>query len=484
MGESSRNGVSRRDFVRKAGIGAAGLAVTRLQSCAKPPATKPNIIYIMADDLGYGDPGCYGQEKIRTPNIDRMAAGGMRFMRHYAGSTVCAPSRCCLMTGFHTGHAYIRGNREVQPEGQWPIPSDSVTVAELLQEAGYATGMAGKWGLGGPGSAGAPNMQGFGYFYGYNCQRKAHFFYPEYLWENEEKVILEGNANERKEIYSHDLITGKALDFIESNRENPFFLYLPYTIPHAELAVPEDSLVEYLGDFPEKPFGGGHYGAQESPRAAYAAMISRMDRDIGRIRTLLERRNIERNTLIIFTSDNGPHGEGGNNPTFFNSSGGLRGMKRDLYEGGIRVPMIACWPDRIRAGSVSDHISAFWDFMPTACQIAGIEPPAGIDGISLLPELTGAMQSEHEYLYWEFHEQGKKQAVLRGDWKAVRLKVFNEPDGPIELYDLRDDPAEEKNIADSYPRIVAEMRDIMRGAHTPSPIWPLSEAEADLFIKL
>jgi len=480
--------LDRRGFVRKTGLGAAGLSMagtalsclslSQLTGCGSRPGRKPNIIFIMADDLGYGDLGCYGQEKVRTPHIDRLAAEGMRFTDHYAGSTVCAPSRCSLMTGLHTGHTYIRGNLAVQPEGQHPIPADSVTVARLLQGAGYVTGATGKWGLGPPGSEGDPINQGFDYFYGYNCQRQAHFYYPEHLWENDRKIILEGNREGRQETFSHDLIAGKTLEFIRRNSDRPFFLYVPYTIPHAEIVVPEDSLAEYRGTFPETPYVGSHYGSHETPRAAFAGMVTRMDRDVGRIRALLEELGIAEDTLIIFTSDNGPHLEGGHDPRFFGSSGPLRGFKRDLYEGGIRVPMVAWWPGTITAGTLSDHPSTFWDFLPTACDIAGIDPPTEGDGISYLPELLGGRgQPEHEYLYWEFHEQGRKQAVRMGQWKGVRLNVRRDPDGPIELYDLSTDIAEERDVAAEHPEVVHQIRRIMAEAHTPSELFPLINQE-------
>jgi len=480
--------LDRRGFVRKTGLGAAGLSMagsplsglslSQLTGCGSRPGRKPNIIYIMADDLGYGDLGCYGQEKVRTPHIDRLAAEGMRFTDHYSGSTVCAPSRCSLMTGLHTGHTYIRGNREVQPEGQHPIPADSVTVARLLREAGYVTGATGKWGLGPPGSEGDPINQGFDYFYGYNCQREAHFYYPEHLWENDRKILLEENREGGKETFGHDLIAEKTLDFIRRNSDHPFFLYVPFTIPHAEIVVPEDSLAEYQGAFPETPYVGSHYGSQETPRAAFAGMVTRMDRDVGRIRVLLEELGIAEDTLIIFTSDNGPHLEGGHDPRFFRSSGPLRGFKRDLYEGGIRVPMVAWWPGTIAAGTLSDHPSAFWDFLPTVCDIAGTDPPAEGDGISYLPELLGeGDQREHEYLYWEFHEQGRKQAVRMGQWKGIRLNVRSDPDGPVELYDLDTDVAEEHDVAAAHPGIVQEIRQIMVEAHTPSDLFPFIDRE-------
>ncbi len=468
------NNSNRREFVKMAGIGVATIAANGFaMGMAKDKETRPNIIYIMADDLGYGDLGCYGQTKIKTPNIDRIAAEGMKFTDYYAGSTVCAPSRCSLMTGLHTGHTFIRGNREVQPEGQCPMPAETVTVAKLMQKAGYRTGMMGKWGLGGPGTEGEPNNQGFDYWFGYNCQRQAHSFYPQHLWRNQEKVILEKNKDGKRQTYSHDLIADEALGFIKRNKDKPFFLYLPFTIPHAELAVPEDSLSEYKSKFEEKTHKGGHYYKQDSPRAAYAAMVTRMDGDVGRILKLLNELGIGDNTIVMFTSDNGPHGEGGNDHKFFNSNGPLKGMKRDLYEGGIRVPLVVRWPDKIRAGRVSDHIAAFWDLLPTCVELAGGKVSVKTDGISFAPELKGEPQKKHEYMYWEFHEQKGKQAVRMGKWKAVRLNVSNVPDGPIELYDLDADIEEQKNIAAKHPDMVAKMAAIMKSARTDSEVFKL-----------
>jgi arylsulfatase A len=463
---------SRRNFIKDLGLGLASFSLIGCTNTTTSKNKKPNMIFILADDLGYGDLGCYGQTKFKTPNLDRMASQGMRFTQHYAGSTVCAPSRCSLLTGLHTGHCEIRGNKEVKPEGQYPLSSQAITVARLLQTGGYKTGVIGKWGLGAPGSEGVPRKQGFDYFFGYNCQREAHFYYPTHLWRNEEKVLIKENENGRKEVYSHDLLTDDALDFIEKSKKQPFFLYLTFTIPHAELSVPDDSLSEYLGQFPEEPYPGAHYGAQKAPRAAYGAMISRMDRDVGRIMELLKELGIDEHTIIFFSSDNGPHEEGGNEPEFFNSNGPFHGIKRDLYEGGIRVPLIVRWPGHIKPGSVSDHIAAFWDIMPTLCDIADIPLTKQIDGISILPELLGKKQATHDYLYWEFHEQGGKQAVRMGNWKGVRLEVFDKPDGPIELYNLANDVTEEKNLALQNPEIAQKIGQLMREAHIESDIFP------------
>ena len=465
--------INRRDFLLGC---AAGLSISCMPGKDTGVGTgrKPNIIFILADDLGYGDLGCYGQEKIKTPNIDRLAAEGLRFTDHYAGSTVCAPSRCCLMTGYHTGHAYIRGNSEVRPMGQKPLPEGTVTVARLLKEAGYTTALTGKWGLGGPDSAGIPNRQGFDHFFGYLCQRHAHNYYPEFLFRNQEKVALQGNRVENprpdgagvaieKGQYSHDLCMKEALKFVEQNRANPFFLYLAVTIPHANNEAGSEGM-EVPSDEP--------YSVRDWPRQQknHAAMITRLDSDIGKLMEQLKKLGIDRDTLVFFTSDNGPHREGGADPEFFDSNGPLRGIKRDLYEGGIRVPMIARWPGKIKAGSVTSHVSAFWDFLPTAAEAVGIAVPADIDGISYLPTLLGKKQRKHEFLYWEFHEgRASKQAVRLDDWKAVRLH----PNAELELYNLQTDIGEQANLADRHPEVVSRIENYLKRARTESELWKL-----------
>jgi arylsulfatase A-like enzyme len=439
---------------------------------------KPNIIYILADDLGYGDLSFTGQEKFMTPNIDKLAKDGKFFYQHYSGSTVCAPSRSSLMTGLHTGHTFIRGNKEVKPEGQHPLDSSIVTVAELLKSNGYVTGAFGKWGLGYPGSEGDPNNQGFDEFYGYNCQRIGHNYYPYHMWHNQTKEILEGNFGEKTETYAPDIIHQEALAFLEKNKANPFFMYYPSVIPHAELAAPEKYMAEFRGKLlPEKRYDGiddgnsyknGGYGSQKEPHTAFAAMINLLDNQVGEIRKKVEELGIAENTIIIFTSDNGPHKEGGADPDYFNSNADLKGYKRDLYEGGIRVPMIAYWPEKIKANSTSNHISAFWDFLPTICEIAQIKTPKKIDGISFLPELLGEKQENHDYLYWEFLEQGGKQALRVGNWKGIRLNMSNNAEAPIELYNLASDIGEEKNVANENPEIVERITNIMNREHTYS----------------
>lgn len=443
---------------------------------------RPNIIFLIADDAGYGDFGCYGQEIFNTPNIDRMASEGMLFTQHYSGSTVCAPSRSSLMTGQHTGHTFIRGNKGVKPEGQYPIPDSLQILPELLKKAGYVTGGFGKWGLGGPGTEGDPVNQGFDEWFGYNCQSLAHNYYPEYLWHNKDTLFLHGNDNRGTLQFSHDIIHREALEFIEKNQDKTFFLFLPYTIPHAELLVPEDSLFKkYIGKFEETPYEGldngtryrkGPYGSQQYPRAAFAAMMERLDLAVGDILNKIDELEIGDNTVFIFTSDNGPHLEGGADPDFFNSNGILRGYKRDLYEGGIRVPFIVRWPQKIQSGIKTAHISAFWDIMPTFCDIAGITTPEDTDGISFLPTLKQeGKQNKHSYLFWEFYEQGGKQAVRLDQWKGIRLNIKNQPDNPIELYNLVEDPEELYDISAEYPEIVKEIKLIMQKAHTPSEVF-------------
>ena len=362
-------------------LAAACLAVACLDGRGSAePSRLPNIIFVLADDLGYGDLGCYGQKKIQTPHIDRLAAEGIRFTQHYSGNAVCAPSRCCLMTGKHPGHAHIRDNSEVKPEGQRPIPASSVTIAMLLKDRGYATAATGKWGLGAPGSEGDPIRQGFDLFFGYNCQRHAHNYYPTYLWRNNERMALAGNtAGVTGKHYSHDLIEAEALRFIDENRSRPFLLYVPFTIPHLALQVPEDSLRQYVGKWDDPPYDGSRgYQPQPHPRAAYAAMITRMDRSVGRILQRVAQWGLDRDTIVFFTSDNGPTHDkvGGSDSDFFASAGPLRGLKGSLYEGGIRVPMIARWPGKIAPGRTTDLPSAFWDVLPTLCEVSGARPPA------------------------------------------------------------------------------------------------------------
>jgi arylsulfatase A-like enzyme len=442
----------------------------------------PNIVLIVADDLGYGDLGCYGQKRFQTPEIDQLASDGLRFTQFYAGSSVCAPSRAALMTGLHTGHTGIRGNKEVQPEGQFPMEASALTLAEQLKKRGYVTGAYGKWGLGYPGSEGDPNQQGFDEFFGYNCQRIAHNYYPYHLWENQKKVRLVNNAGKLKETYAPEIIHSKALSFIEANKDTTFFLYYPTLIPHDELAAPDHLMSPYRGRLnPETPYVGtdegegyktGGYGSQAEPHAAFAAMVDVLDGQVGELRAKLEALGIDGNTLIIFTSDNGPHLEGGADPDYFDSNGPLRGYKRDLYEGGIRVPLIAFWPGMVKPDRISNHVSAFWDIAPTLFELAGTGVPDDLDGISFLPELLGRAQEPHEYLYWEFHEQGGKQAARMGKWKAIRLDVDVAANTSLELYNLEKDPGEVHNIVLQHPEIAAQMEGLMNHAHETSSAFP------------
>ena len=427
---------------------------------------KPNIVLILADDLGYGDLGCYGQKKIKTPNIDQLAAEGMRFTQHYAGSTVCAPSRAVLMTGLHTGHVRIRGNAAV------PLQPEDLTVAEVLQKAGYKTGIVGKWGLGLANTPGVPNAQGFEEWFGYLSQTHAHDYYPAHLFRNDRIHYLQGNQEGAKREYAPDLFTKVATNFVRVSKYSPFFLYLSYTIPHAnnELGRKTGNGMEVPSDEP--------YRKEEwlQPEKNKAAMITRMDRDVGLLLKYLKHEDLDQDTAIFFTSDNGPHKEGGIKPEFFNSSGPLRGIKRDLYEGGIRVPMIVRWPARVPAGKVSDQVWTFWDFLPTAAEIAKVEPPKGIDGISMLPTLLGQKQTnQHEFLYWEFHEKGSKQAVRMGDWKALRLA----PGEPLELYNLKEDLSETNNVAARQADVIAKIEAYLKTARSESERWPIQTARQE-----
>lgn len=442
-----------------------------LSCLAAHSAEKPNIIYILLDDAGYGDLGCYGQTKFPTPNIDRLATEGLKFTDHYAGSTVCAPTRCVLMTGVHTGHAYVRGNREVKPEGQAPMPADIVTIPRLLGKAGYKTGAFGKWGLGAPGSTSDP-IEHFDRFFGYNCQREAHSYYPDHLWSDRERVELDG------ETYSHPLIMDEALGFVRENRENPFFIYLAITIPHAAMHVPEEYAKLWREKFSQFEGKIGKYAGTEfdNPAAGFAGQMTMLDEGIGDLLALLEELEIDENTLVMFSSDNGPHKEGGHVPDFFDSNGPLRGYKRNLTEGGIRAPMLARWPGKIAPATVTGHVSAHWDILPTVCELANAEIPASVDGISMVPTLLGAGdQDQHEYLYWEFYEQGGKKAARWGDWKAVQTGINRNPNAPVEIYDLSKDIGEEKNLAAVRPDLVEKAKGIFSDAHEPSPNWVFAD---------
>ena len=457
--------------------------IAGMSGCRKAPDRPMNVVYILADDLGYGDLGCYGQRLIKTPHIDRMAKEGMLFTRHYAGCSVSAPSRCSLMTGLHTGHTQVRGNREIRPEGQQPMREGTYTLGKLMKSAGYATGIFGKWGLGNPGSASVPNNMGFDEFFGYNCQRQAHSYYPDHLWHNEEKVLFPENESNARGTYSQDLIHVRALDFIRAHKEQPFFALLTYTLPHAELNLPHDSIYQmYEHSFQETPYIGkfdnvrGGYNTSERPLASFAAMVSRLDRYVGEVMAELRRLGLDRNTLVIFTSDNGPHHEGGADPDFFDSNGPLRGIKRDVYEGGIRVPMVAWCPGRIKGGVKSDHICAFWDVMPTLAELTGTVLPEATDGISFLPTLfSKGKQLTHDYLYWEFHEQGGRQALRCGKWKLIRQPIVGRT--ALELYDLETDIHEDVNLTKQYPEKVQELVALMDSARVESPCFDFGREE-------
>jgi arylsulfatase A-like enzyme len=440
---------------------------------AADPPRPPNIVLILADDLGYGDLGSYGQKKIRTPNLDRLASEGMRFTQAYAGSTVCAPSRCALMTGLHTGHCRTRGNGGgATPRGNVPLAPGDVCVAEVLKKAGYATALIGKWGLGEEGSTGIPTRKGFDHFFGYLNQNHAHNYYPDFLWQGEKKVAIDNpqskvdNVAEKFNHYAPDLFLADALRFIDDHKSKPFFLYFATNVPHAN-----NEKTRATGEGNEVP-SDEPYSSEDWPRAERnkAAMITRLDADVGKLLQKLRELDLENDTVVVFSSDNGPHQEGGNKVEFFASAGPFRGFKRSLTDGGIRVPAIVRWPGRVKAGAVSDHVWAFWDFLSTACELAGAPVPPGLDGISLAPTLTGkGEQKAHDFLYWEFHEGGFKQAVRHGDWKAIRLA----PRAPLELYNVVRDPAERVNVAKEEPGVVAKIEEYLKSARTESKEFPI-----------
>jgi len=452
-------------------------------------SSPPNIILILADDLGYGELGAYGQKKIRTPRLDRMAAEGMRFTQFYSGSPVCAPSRATLLTGRHTGHALVRDNYELggfaddEERGQLPLPPETSTVARWLKAQGYATAVIGKWGLGGPGSTGVPTRQGFDTFFGYLDQKQAHNFYPTHLWKNETRFPLrnryfsphqkfEGDPNDSAAYakysgthYAIDAMTDEAVRFIESKRDERFFLYFAPTLPHLALQVPQKPLSAYEGAFSETPYPGDRqYLPHRTPRAAYAAMISYLDEQVGRILDTLQRTGLDRRTVVFFTSDNGATWDiGGVDPKFFDSHAGLRGHKGQVYEGGIRVPMIARWPGQIRAGALSDHVGANWDMWATFAELAGAPLNEQTDGLSVVPTLLGRSgQRRHDALYWEYHSGGSSQAVRMENWKGIRTNVLKNPGAAIELYDLARDPGETRDVAADHPAVVQRVERVMR----------------------
>jgi len=444
------------------------------QDTSRPAGAPPNIVYILLDDAGWGDLGSYGQKKLKTPHMDRLAKEGMRFTQHYSGSTVCAPTRSCLMTGQHTGHTPIRGNGRAkgEPENVLPIGANVVTVASLLRQAGYRTGAFGKWGLGGPGSSSDALALGFEHFTGFYNQAFAHDFYPRWLWRDGKKIEC------NRKVYAHTVCMDDALQFIKKHRDEPFFCYLPVTIPHAAMQAPLEYLERFRKQYPQFNNKVGKYGGDgrqvkvQNPIAGFAAMMTKMDDDVGTLLQLLQDLDLDDNTIVMLSSDNGPHHEGGHDPRFWDSNGPFQGHKRSLYDGGIRVPMIARWPGKIKAGAVSDHISAQWDVLPTLCDLAKVKVPAGVDGLSMVPELTGTgKQAQHDYLYWEFYESGGKRAVRMGKWKAVCNKLHGNPDAPVELYDVTEDLGEEHDVAADHPELVAKARRYFAEAHTPHARW-------------
>src|SRR4051812_14504308 len=472
-----------------------------LQSLAEPNSSdRPNIVFIMADDLGYGELGCYGQKVIKTPRIDELARNGLRFTDFHCGAPVCAPSRCVLMTGKHLGHAAIRNNRQVAKNlfsevsikfgwdfpSQQPLPADEVTVAELLKSQGYATAAIGKWGLGMCGTSGDPNRHGFDLFYGFLDQVQPHNHYPKYLWRNDKKEPLPGNnATATGKTYAQDKLTEEAVKFLDAHKDGPFFLYLPFTIPHLSIQVPESSLAEYKGKIPETPYKHTTpgYFKHPTPHAAYAAMISHMDRAVGTVVDELKNLGLTDNTLVVFTSDNGPPWDrlGGTDSKFFQSAGPLRARKGSAYEGGIREPFIACWPGKIAPGRESDFIGSFQDVLPTLCELTHAKTPSNIDGISIVPTLLRKRkQPEHEYLYWEFSGYDQQQAVRAGKWKIIRSGV-DAGDPPYELYDLSTDIGERNNIAKEHPEVVERLAKYAKEAHTPSKLFPLLAKEKPKF---
>lgn len=486
-------------------------------------AERPNVVFLFADDLGYGELGCFGQTKIKTPNLDQLAKGGLRLTQHYSGNAVCAPSRCVLMTGKHPGHAFIRNNRSTPPEGQYPIPDDVVTMVELFQQAGYTTGGFGKWGLGGPDSTGMPTKQGISRWYGYYCQGVAHNHYPTWLWDNDRRVTIDNpefSAHQKLpegadpndpasyapfsgKQFAMDLITDQAVKFVADNKDKPFFLYYPTIIPHMALQVPEDSLAEYHDAFPETPHRGERgYLPHQTPRAAYAAMITRMDRHVGQIVEAVKQAGVFDNTIFVFSSDNGPayDGYGGTDDAFFNSAGGLRGRKGSLYEGGVRVPTIVAWKGNIAAGSSSDYVSGLEDWLPTLLALAGSKElvPKDVDGIDLSPTLLGGSQSPRPFLYREFPAYGGQQSVRISDWKGIRQNLLPQganakvkakgkgkakaaaakPNMHIELYNLAADPHEERDVSAEHPDVVEKIAMLMREQHVPSEAFPFPALDA------
>lgn len=488
---------------------AAGLLLCTIAASAQ---RKPNIIFIYADDLGVGEVGAYGQKKIKTPHLDRLAKEGVQFSNYYTSTPVCAPARCMLMTGRHGGHSYIRGNYELGgfsdslEGGQMPLPEGTITIGRMLQQAGYKTAAIGKWGLGMHYSTGNPNSQGFDYFYGYLDQKQAHNLYPSHLWENgrwdtlhnpyinvhkrldpatvkeEDFAYYKGNA------YAIDEMTDKAVNFLQQHHSSPFFLYLPYTLPHVSLQAPDAAVQQYVGQFKEQPYYGTQsYASTQHPLSTYAAMITYLDAQVGIIMEQVKKLGLDEHTIIMFSSDNGSTFNGGVDAAFFNSVSGLRGLKMDLYEGGIREPFIARWPGKIPAGSTSALLSVQYDMMATFAAIAGIEAPPN-DGISLLPEMTGnkTAQAKREYIYFEYPEKGGQVAIRMGNWKAIKTGLKANLHKDWELYDLSADPAEKNNIAAAHPALIPVLDAIVKKEHRPAHIreWEFLDSKVTVKEKM
>ena len=455
---------------------------------------KPNVIVFLADDLGYQELGCYGQNYIKTPNIDALADRGLRMTQFYSGSPGCAPSRGMLLTGKHSGHAYIRDNRnpkgldhikkeyEWEFPGQFPIPKDEITLAEALKSQGYATGAMGKWGLGHFGTTGDPNKQGFDLFYGFNCQVHAHNHYPKFLWRNGKKEILQGNDRTLYgETFSQDRFIEEAVAFMDAHQEDPFFLFMPFTIPHLSIQVPQWAVDWYTDDIVEEEYKHRGYLKHPSPRAGYAAMVSYLDYGVGLVMNKVRSMGLEEDTLVIFTSDNGPTYDrlGGSDSDFFESAGKFKGLKGSVYEGGIRVPMVASWPGKIPEGQISDEPAAFWDLMPTILAMTGNTKsiPENTDGINLTSTLFGKQnQKSHAYLYWEFPSYGGQQALRMGNWKAVRQNIFKKGI-QTELYNLETDPSESNDLSSEHPALLKEMAKLMQEARSPSTLYPFKNLD-------
>lgn len=439
----------------------ACLCLPLITSRAAEPS-KPNIIFVLSDDLAQGDLACYGQKLIQTPHLDRMAAEGTRFTQAYCGTTVCAPSRTSLMTGLHMGHSPVRANREIKPEGQLPLPAGTHTVAEVLKSAGYTTACIGKWGMGMFDTTGSPLKKGFDHFFGYNCQRHAHSYFPAYLYNDDQRFTLEGNTGRgARGTYAQNLIAGETLKFVRANQGRPFFLYYSVTLPHGSFEIDDQ------GIYKDKPW--------TEQQKNYAAMVTRLDSDVGRLLALLKELKLDEKTLVMVAGDNGssfpPGSELGRH--FNQASNGMRGFKRELYEGGLRQAAIARWPGVVPSARVSDEPWAFWDFLPTAAELGGAAIPAGMkpDGVSLVSFLKGGAAPQREYFYWELHEGASLQAVRWGDWKAVR----NGPSKPVEIYDLKSDPRESRDLAATRPELVAKAESLMKSARTEDPLWPLTD---------